>query len=87
MLRSGFSYKPAYHPVSNYLADFLTLGAANSEECDHNLQVLLDTCNLLGIPLATEKIEGPATQIVFLGILLDSNSMTMRLPEEKIKHL
>lgn len=71
----------------HYIDDFLTLGAPDSSECKHNLQLLIDTCQLLGIPLAVEKIEGPIEWIIFLGIELDSRTMSMRLPEEKLQHL
>lgn len=37
-----------------------------------NLSLLIDVCRRLGVPLAEEKIEGPTTLIIFLGILIDS---------------
>ncbi len=69
----------------HYIDDFLTLGAPDSPECERNLQT--ETCRLLGIPLAIEKIEGPIRRIIFLGIEFDSRAMTMKLPEEKLQHL
>ena len=71
----------------HYIDDFLTLGAPDSPECGHNLKVIMEICSVLGIPLAVEKIEGPIGWIIFLGIELDSRTMTMRLPEEKLHHL
>ena len=38
----------------HYLDDFLT-------ECHHNLQLLIEVCRMLGIPLAIEKVVGPVT--------------------------
>ena len=35
-------------------------------------------------PLASEKVEGPATCPAFLGIELDSNAMQVRLPDRKL---
>ena len=49
-----------------YLDDFITCGLAGSDECLLNLNVLTDICRHLGVPLAEEKMEGPATSIVFL---------------------
>ena len=43
------------------------------------------TCKELGVPLALEKIEGPATSLPFLGILLDSQKMEVRLPPDKLQ--
>ena len=41
----------------------------------------------LGVPLAPEKVEGPDRCLVFLGIELDSQTMTARLPQEKLQRL
>ena len=37
--------------------------------------------------LKWQKLEGPAMILVFLGILLDTQKMEMRLPEEKLREL
>ncbi len=37
--------------------------------------------------MAPAKTEGPATKLVFLGIELDSVSMTISLPREKLERL
>ena len=44
----------------------------------------MQLCNDLGVPLALEKVEGPSTTISFLGILLDTVRMDIRLPEDKL---
>ena len=56
----------------HYLDDFATCGVPGSEECNMSLQILKDVCLYLGIPLAMEKVEGPTTRIVFLGIVIDT---------------
>jgi hypothetical protein len=71
----------------HYIDDFLTLGHPDSPECQRNLRLLIDICAALGIPLAKEKVEGPATILTFLGILFDTETMTMRLPEDKLHRL
>ncbi len=73
--------------VVHYLDDFLTTGSPDSSECKSNLDKLITTCSLLGIPLATEKIRGPATSLEFLGIELDSMAMEARLSSEKIRRV
>lgn len=50
----------------------------------HNLQLLIEMCQMLGIPLAIAKVEGPTTALEFLGILLDTTRMEARLPENKL---
>jgi len=42
-------------------------------------------CQHLGVPLAMEKVEGPSESLTFLGILLDSETMEVRLPAEKLQ--
>jgi len=44
-------------------------------------------CEVLGIPLAFEKCEGPTCCLVFLGIIIDTIAMELRLPQEKLLHL
>ena len=41
----------------------------------------------IGVPVAPRKVEGPATSLVFLGILLDTEAYELRLPEEKLMRL
>ena len=49
--------------------------------------ILLHMCNRLGLPLAEEKCEGPATHIIFLGIEIDSMAMELRLPFDKLRRI
>ena len=51
----------------HYLDDYITCGAPESDECQPNLQILVDVCRHLEVPLADEKLEGPTTCLVFLG--------------------
>ena len=41
----------------------------------------------LGVPLKQEKFEGPAVILIFLGILIDTIQMELRLPEEKLREI
>ena len=69
----------------HYLDDFLTVGPPTSNTCKTNLEIIKTTCKELGVPLALEKVEGPATSLPFLGILLDSQKMEARLPPDKLQ--
>ena len=68
----------------HYLDDFLVLGAPGSEECADGLTTLLGLTEWLGFPVATEKVKEPTTILTFLGIEIDSESLTLRFPEEKL---
>ena len=67
----------------HYLDDFLTMGPPSSPTCQHNLDLLKQTCEDLGVPLAMEKLEGPTTSLTFLGVVLDTAKSEIRLPEDK----
>ena len=71
----------------HYLDDLLTIGPPGSPTCFNNLDTLIQICGFLGVPLALEKAEGPATTLPILGIVLDTVKMVARLPEEKLLKL
>ena len=73
--------------VLHYLDDFLLVGAPNSSECERALSILLWVFGELGLPVATNKSEGPATQLTFLGFKLDSVQLEFRLPAKKVATL
>ena len=41
----------------------------------------------MGVPLEPSKLEGPTTCLTFLGIQIDTKSLLLRLPEEKLSKL
>lgn len=71
----------------HYLDDFLCIGPADSRVCAVLLASLQHIAEKFGIPLAADKTEGPCSVITFLGIVLDSDAMECRLPEEKLEDL
>ena len=73
--------------VYHYLDDFLVVGAPNSDQCMRQLQTLLSVFDNLNIPVAMEKLEGPARILTFLGIELDTQALTLRLPAGKLTEL
>ncbi len=71
----------------HYLDDFLLFGAPDSCQCGVSLERALARCKGLGVPIAPAKTEGPATKLTFLGIELDTASLTISLPLEKLECL
>ena len=61
-----------------YLDNFLVLGSPQSDECKSALSILTNCCDSLEVPLAVEKLEGPATCLQFLGFELDTERMEIR---------
>ena len=73
--------------VIHYLDDFLFAGRPGSFECGDDLQRSLLLCGTLGVQISKENLEGPTTQIEFLGIMNDTERLELRLPEEKLTRL
>ena len=71
----------------HYLDDFLTMGPPGVTTCQENLEIFIRTCKELGVPLATEKLEGPTTSLTFLGVILDTSTWEIRLPPEKLDRI
>ena len=70
--------------VLHYLDDFFVAGAPGSDQCTRHLHTLTSLCDHLRVPLAVEKREGPTTCLEYLGILLDSEALEARLPQDKL---
>lgn len=71
--------------IVQYLDDFWCGDTAVN--CRKVFVAFQDICNKVGIPLADEKLEGPATMITFLGIQFDAASQTLALPEGKFEEI
>ena len=71
----------------HYLDDFLLIGKPRSEECAVSLELTQAVCRQLGVPLAMHKLEGPSNALVFLGIMVDTVAMELRLPSERLGRL
>lgn len=71
----------------NYLDDFLMLGCSE-EECSRNVELTTSLLRNLGfIVNATKSFLSPSTQCKFLGFLLNSQKLTLELPQEKRQRL
>ena len=66
------------------LDDFLFLSHSR-EGCKEALDTFLEMCTEIGVPIATEKTEGPSQILTFLGIELDTTTSEARLPKDKLQ--
>ena len=73
--------------IFHYLDDFVTVGAPHSHECQLAYKTMLATCEQLGFPVAHVKCEGPTACLSFLGIEVDTASMQLRLPANKLERV
>ena len=70
-----------------YLDDYFIVGPPELPACRKAVNTMLTVCKDLGVSVAMEKLEGPATNIIFLGITINTTSMTFSLPPEKLAEL
>ena len=80
MARRGF------HSVVNYLDNFLIIGNTHAE-CQQGLITLIRLLHSLGFNVSWKKVISPSQRVTFLGIELDSTTMSLRLPSDKLDHL
>ena len=73
--------------AEHYIDDFVTVGRQETHECQKNMEAMLKLCEATGTPIDPGKTEGPCTTITFLGIEIDSVSMQLRLPADKLARL
>jgi len=60
---------------SDRIPDFFLAGPPDSPRCGEQLYRFLQIAAALGVQVAMEKVDGPATVLVFLGLILDRRSV------------
>ena len=70
--------------ICHYADDFLLVSSNSRLSCSHALLKFKEICHRLGVPLAEDKTVGPTSNIVFLGLQIDSELMTISIPLVKI---
>ena len=71
--------------TKNYLDDFGM--AEKADRCNEGFQTLGNVLQELGFEESLEKAVAPITRMSFLGILIDTVSLTLEIPEEKLKEI
>ena len=61
------------------------VGSFRNNLCTRDVEMVVDTFQELGVPVAQNKLVGPSTCITFLGIDIDSVQMRLRLREDKLE--
>ena len=72
--------------LTHYIDDFLNIHRTYAG-CKSELDFILKIFAKLGIPIAVDKLEGPTNRIIFLGIIIDTTSMTLCLDDIRLKDL
>ena len=77
-------YAGATH-VDQYLDDYITIGRAGTDECQHNLEIMLSTFEDLRFSVNPQKVSAPTTVLEFLGIVIDTDLMQLRISRERLE--
>ena len=78
MLKNGVSH--AIH----YLDDIFTAGAPHTSECSDNMSLMLSTCDSCGVEVNSSKTVPPTSVLEFLGIIIDSDKMELRMSDSRL---
>ena len=71
----------------HYLDDFLFFFPSSAFQEPSPLPRILSILSTLNVPVALHKIEGPASTVTFLGVVVDTARFELRLPLDKLTHL
>ena len=71
----------------HYLHDYLTTGSPLFHVCQCDVDIFTSLCKDLGVPLATDKLEGLTTSLFFLYIILDTCRMEIRFLVDKLSRM
>lgn len=71
----------------HYLDDFIFAGRSDTNHCRMLVDTFHSLCTDMGIPLNKDKAQGPTTSLVFLGLVIDTIHMQIRIPPPKIQEM
>ncbi|WAR01576.1 LOW QUALITY PROTEIN: DPOL-like protein, partial [Mya arenaria] len=83
ILQNQFSVKRVSHIVD----DFIFVGQRQSDECLSYLNIFFSLAQDIGVPIKHQKTVMPSTLIEVHGILIDTETLTARLPQDKLQTL
>lgn len=80
-------YRSGLHTIDHYLDDYFFVSPKESDDCICLMNTFKNLCQELAIPIAESKTMGPTNVLVFLGLIIDTTLMMVRIPEEKLQKL
>ena len=63
------------------------LPCPDTDQCAHNLHIIIDVFDHLDVPLAMDKLVGNVTEIIYLGMEIYTIAQEIRLPKDKFDEL
>jgi len=79
--------KSGLKTLDHYLDDFIFAGASSSNDCFLLMETFFSVSRELGIPIAEKKTVGPTTVLDFLGFIIDTVHMMVKIPQDKLVRL
>jgi hypothetical protein len=73
--------------LDHYLDDFFFVGRPHTHERADVMASFSKICNSVSVPIADDKTEGPTTSMKYLGLLIDTEKMMVKIPTEKLNKL
>ena len=73
--------------VEHYLDDYFTCGPSDTNVCQNNLNIMKVACTEMGFEINPSKLDHPSTEIEFLGIIIDSNRMQLRISNDRLSDI
>ena len=71
----------------HYADDYLLFSIASITHAEEDLKLFKFVFEYLNIPIAWDKLLGPATAIIYLGIQIDTDRFLVSIPEEKMAEM
>ena len=78
--------KRARHKFVHYLDDFFTIHRLKMV-CSSIMSVFKLVCDQIGMPVSPDKSEGPTQVIEFLGLMIDTIEMVVRILRDKMQDI
>ena len=69
--------------VRAYMDDFWLVAPPGSPDAATAYRAIRDVCSEIRVPLASDKCVAPTTRLTLLGVTLDTEAMTIALPDAK----
>lgn len=69
-----------------YIDDLIIL-SPDKEKADRDLEVAQKLLRDLGLPEAPDKVQSPSTRVTWLGVVIDSEKMSISVPQDKLSEV
>ena len=87
VLCQALAFHSKNEQVYHYLDDFLFFSKGDSPLCAVTYHTFLSLCAKTGVPVAQEKCSPPSTRMNLLGCILDTDTLTISLPINKVQDI